>query len=171
MNKTYYFGIFLSILALSISCQNKEEEEDPQYGKPMSNHGCNDHKIDKSGENIPDTLSCVYYTYNMEKKQLHIEHKNTAFNCCVDLLLFNDQIQNDTILIKEMEHNGQCDCLCLYDVEMKVENVKPQKYILKIDEAYTENILPFIIELHLDSINTGEHCLTRHNYPYGINKK
>ena len=169
MNKTYYFGIFLSILAFSISCQNKEEE-DPQYGKPMSNHGCNDNKIDKSGKNAPDTLSCVYYTYNMEKKQLHIEHKNTAFNCCVDLLLFNDQIQNDTILIKEMEHNGQCNCLCLYDIEMKVENIKAQKYILKITEAYAEQENPFIFEIRLDSIISGRFCLQRYNYPYGITK-
>ena len=169
MNKIKVFGIFFSMLLLCISCENKEDE-DPQYGIPINNHGCNEHKTNKSSGDLPDTLSCISYNYDTNKNQLNIEHKNTVFNCCVDLLLYNEQIKNDTIFIKEMEHNGQCNCLCLYDIEMKVENIKTQKYILKITEAYAEQENPFIFEIRLDSIISGRFCLQRYNYPYGITK-
>ena len=81
-----------------------------------------------------EIISKVDYQYDASTNSLTLTHQNVRFNCCPHSLNTDIFSLNDTIFIKEYEVNGNCRCTCLYDLNMLITGVEPQKYTIKITE-------------------------------------
>ncbi|NIS17802.1 MAG: hypothetical protein GWN00_09070 [Aliifodinibius sp.] len=117
------------------------------------------------GDNGNDTASCAIWTYN-ESGTLKIIHTNAVFNCCVQELLaeYNIDVAGGLITIAEDEvlENGGCDCICPYDFEHDIYNLPPGEYTIKFLEPYLnpqEDSLIFTIDLVNEQ--SGEFCVER----------
>ncbi len=119
--------------------------------------------------NITSDSSCVYYTYNAAQQQLHLQHINAVFNCCPGELYADILREADTIFISEREEHAECDCMCLYDLELTVNGVAPGNYILKFIEPYATFESALVVALSLQQMQSDTFCVARANYPYGIN--
>lgn len=72
-------------------------------------------------------------------------------------------------MIQEYEKVADCKCECLYDLEIEVNGVDFKKYQIKFIEPYAleQDKLDFEVDLTKDS--NGTYCVTRKQYPWGIN--
>ena len=112
--------------------------------------------------------SCVYYTYNATTQQLYIKHINAAFNCCPGNIYADVSKQNDTIFISEREEESQCDCMCLYDLELTVNSVETGTYVVKFIEPYVAAEVELSVTINLAQVSADTFCLARSNYPWGL---
>lgn len=112
----------------------------------------------------PDTLSCIEYSYDVNKKQLLLTHINAAFNCCPLGIDAEAVLNGDSIVVNEQEKMGEeaCDCICLYDLDIMIENVSLQRYYFKINDE------SLIFELFLTKEVDGYYCVTKKEYPWGM---
>lgn len=114
--------------------------------------------------------TCVEYSYDTASKTLNLKHINTGFNCCPEKLYCDISIEGDTIIIEESERKQDCNCLCLYDMEAEVYNVEAKSYIIKYIEPYIGDYDELIFEIDLSVNISGNYCMERNNYPWGIYK-
>lgn len=169
--KTYLISIMLIIAIGLVSCDNNtlKTNQSEIKGELVFSSSCkNDAIILSDSVSIPDTLSCVYYSYDKANMKLNIKHINSAFNCCPELLSCDFSLKGDTILIKEKEAAALCNCICLYDLNMAISGIELKKYILKFDEPYFSENERISFEIDLKQESTGEYCLIRKFYPYGL---
>jgi hypothetical protein len=152
-------GIILVFIILITACKNQEEIQ-------LQTATC---KSSKSLDAYADTMSCIEYTFNPENHKLTLKHINTSFNCCVDGLFYNTSIYTDTIIIEEFEKNGQCNCMCLYDMDIEINGLQVKTYYIKIIEQYIGQHEPLFFQIDLAQNNTGDYCVSRENYPWGLN--
>ena len=116
----------------------------------------------------PDTFSCINYSYDPANLKLSLQHINAGFNCCPEEIYCEIFTHNDTILIKELEKGQACNCLCLFDLDIEVNNVGQYKYVLKFIEPYADGLEELIFGIDLTSGIAGEFCVDRHSYPWGF---
>jgi hypothetical protein len=110
---------------------------------------------------------CVQYEYSTNILQLR--HINSAFNCCPGNIKFDYSIINNVIIITEQEEEAACNCLCLYDLNYKIEGLPQGRYVIKFTPTYlplTEEILE--AEIDLENESSGEYCVNRNSYPWNI---
>jgi len=108
---------------------------------------------------------CVEYVYSGDT--LSIRHINSAFNCCPKEILVDASVSGDTIVIVERESEGLCDCICLYDLNIKVLNLTPSKYTVVIKEQYLcKGDEPVIFPLDITGSTSGSICFKRSCYPW-----
>lgn len=108
---------------------------------------------------------CIRFTYQNDHT-LFLNHINAGFNCCPGTIAAEIGIDGDTITIKEYEiHDdyGPCNCLCLYDVDYKLQNLQRQSYFLRMDGPQID---PYEVRIDLDSTSTGLICIARNDYPW-----
>lgn len=112
----------------------------------------------------PDTLSCIEYSYDANKKQLLLTHINTVFNCCLSGIDAEAVLNGDSIVVNEQEKlDGYgCHCVCLYDLDVMIENVSLQRYYLKINDESLN------FEPDLTKEVDGYYCVTKKEYPWGM---
>ena len=137
-------------------------------GEIINHSDCKSYKSTEANNNVSDTLSCIEYSYDVLLKELMIKHINAGFNCCPESLYCDVSVHNDTIIIEEFEQDGLCDCLCLFDLDIKLKGVDQGKYYMKIVEPYVES--EELINFDLDLVNNyeGSWCVIRKNYPWGM---
>ncbi|PIF04982.1 MAG: hypothetical protein CSA36_08870, partial [Draconibacterium sp.] len=141
-------------------------------GKITNSPACKDSR--KSADKIdnvtciPDTLSCVEYSFDEEQSKLTLKHINSGFNCCPDSLLCKVKLAGDTILIKEFEKSTLCRCICLYDLDIEILGVTPKKYKIMFVEPYVWEMDEIIFEVDLTKNVVGKYCVVRKEYPWGI---
>jgi len=148
--------MFLSVFA----CDNSIISED---GKLISNTVCKNEKnvlFDKSE-------TCVEYSYNKETKTLNLKHINAGFNCCPKALYAEIVKEGNIITIEESERTQECNCMCLYDMEIEVYNVESQVYSIKFKEPYIGDQYELFFEINLLKEQSGTYCLTREQDPWG----
>lgn len=145
-----------------------EEDVPPEiYGQVIAHTDCKSFKSGDTYFDTSNTVSCIDYTFNPINNELFLTHINACFNCCPDSLYCSVSLRNDTITIQEFEKNALCDCLCLFDLEIKIEGIESKTYFLKVIEPYVEiNELSFKVDLVHDQ--EGSHCVTRNDYPWGM---
>lgn len=157
--------ILLAGIMTIFACK-KTENLNNLNGKISSISDC---KLEKSSQqsNI-DSLnqSCVQYNYNTESRILNVKHINAIFNCCPEKINCEFSLKNDTIVITESETDGNCDCMCLYDIETEISELKAGSYIIKVAEPYLGNQTPIIFPVILTQQPSGEYCVERTNYPF-----
>ncbi len=115
----------------------------------------------------PDTFSCVQYSYDPANFILSLQHFNAGFSCCPEEIYCEIFTSNDTIIIQEFEKEPGCYCLCLFDLDIEVNNVDQNKYVLKFVEPYAEGQEELIFGIDLTLGINGEYCVIRQGYPWG----
>lgn len=111
---------------------------------------------------VLDTFSCIEYSYDVNNKQLLLKHINAGFNCCSSRFKSGLLLEGDTIIVEEYEEGEVCDCECLYDLDIVIENVSLQRYYFKIND----DSLNFELDLKRES--SGSYCVTKKEYPWGM---
>jgi hypothetical protein len=117
---------------------------------------------------LPDTEGCLEYEYDGQSV-LILTHLNAGFNCCPGEIVVDITFENSTITIREDETEALCSCLCLFDLDYRIENLAPGEYTIVVDEPYLPDgnkILIFTVNLAADPV--GIHCVPRQGYPWGM---
>jgi len=110
----------------------------------------------------------VDYSFNANTNTLTITHINAGFNCCPDSLYCKISKNIDTIIIQEFEKIPQCNCNCLYDLDIEINGVESKKYQIKFVEPYVGEQGKLEFEIDLKNNEIGSYCVTRKQYPWGI---
>jgi len=79
--------------------------------------------------------SVVTWEYDGEGN-LDLHHLNSAFNCCPELEC-EVSVDSNVITIREAE-SGDCDCVCLYDVDYRVKVPTGRSYLVRFEELYLD---------------------------------
>jgi hypothetical protein len=135
-------------------------------GKLISVSDCKDWSYIGAGGKL-SRWDCVDYQY--EGDSLLLCHFNAGFNCCPTIKA-EFKVSGDTILIDEVETEGDCHCLCLYDLFYCVSDLPPGSYLIKIIEPYLQpgdSLLEFITDLTAPMDWQASFCATRNHYPWG----
>jgi len=168
--KTIIYSIFagVAILLLVISCENEKENAKQLVlsGKILSHSDCKDLKSDLVFFTT-DSLSCAEYSFDSSTNKLFIKHINAGFNCCPDSLYCNVTVSNDTIIIQEFESKQQCNCNCLYDLDIVIYGVDSRNYQIKFIEPYSGNQEQIIFAVDFSAQKEGSYCVIRNSYPWG----
>ncbi|MEW6411427.1 MAG: hypothetical protein AB1483_03020 [Candidatus Zixiibacteriota bacterium] len=80
---------------------------------------------------IPSTQTAVMWEYD-GNGNLDLRRLNAGLNCCPDLA-FSVDLTDRVITVMEQD-NGICDCFCLLNVDLRVSDIKPGKYLLRFEE-------------------------------------
>lgn len=159
--KTNLVVIFLTLLMVA-ACESNVEKQLPISGEIVTEPVCNNGlKSTTIIENLPDSLFCLQYEYDVDNNYLSLVHQNVFFSCCATINCAFE-LEGDTIFIYEVgEYGMACNCVCYYDLELGVENILSKEYVLKIKEAYRK---PIIFNIDLENENKGEYCDLRSLY-------
>jgi hypothetical protein len=163
--------IFLLALAIILFVAGCKDQNDPVIsdisGSLVNNSECKSFISGNLKFDTADTLSCVHYTYNPLNHTLIIVHYNAGFNCCPGELSVGVSTVEDTIFITEFEEEQMCNCNCLFDLDIELNNVNQENYMVKFIEPYAEGQDPLLFEMDLSNSSEGEYCVVRKGYPWG----
>ena len=163
------FTIVISFFVFSCKKENKKNNQLSLTGELVNHSECkNKKKLIKGSSEIPDSISCIDYSFDEANNKLTIKHINAGFNCCPDSLYCDVILNNDTIMIQEFEKDGLCNCDCLYDLNIEIIGVASQKYYIKIDEPYRRKQAELSFKIDLTKNKAGSYCVIRNQYPWGI---
>jgi hypothetical protein len=170
MKTSIYFFLWVLLFAIILgSCSKDKKEEEkkkaPLTGKLILQSACKGKSLSIMADTIR-TLSCVKYTFELEKSRVLMKHINSGFNCCPKIGC-TINLKSDTIFIQEIEIQGVCGCLCLYDLDIEINDVEQKSYQVKFIEPYCDNQEPLIFEMNLIANKSGTYCVQRLNYPWG----
>ena len=137
----------------------------PTSGSLVSHTGCKGLTAVAATDFTPDQ-SCVVWDYDGIGR-LAITHVNAGFNCCPELDITVD-VRESIITLHETETMGQCNCLCLFDLEFEVVNLPPGEYRIVAEEPYVSGDMERI-DFTVDFAETpqGSRCVSRTAYPWG----
>ena len=168
MNKIVSASFF--VLAIMLYSCNKEQPAlwlDPVVALDEVSQ-CKDFSP-KAQSNYPNTTDCIHFEFDGDSI-LTVTHINAGFNCCPEEFIVNVNVSNDTIFITESERDGLCDCNCLYDLHFTIQPVKPAVYTVVVKEPYVQLSEESALSgtLDLTKPGSGEICVSRSHYPWGI---
>lgn len=135
--------------------------------------GCKSHastipKASLSNSNLTSPSSCLQYTYDKLTNRLTLRHINAAFNCCPDTITCEVKQNGSTIEILEKEASALCNCSCLYDLDMVIDGLFEIRYLIRLTEPYAGSQEPLIFTIDLKQKPSGELCVARDGYPWGM---
>lgn len=70
----------------------------------------------------------IYAT--VEGSTIDVFHDGATYNCCPTFGYTVDQI-GDRIIVREVEVEGLCDCICCMDLSVAIEDVAPGEYTIE----------------------------------------
>lgn len=135
-------------------------------GGIVEHTGCKETDYTNAAAGTGAELDCMEYDYDGAGTLL-LGHVNAGFNCCPGEITADIDFDGGLITITEHESGPFCECLCLFDVGYKIDNLPPGDYTVRVVELYTgpeDPLLEFDLDLNLPS--SGSHCEERHNYPW-----
>jgi hypothetical protein len=164
---------FLSILWIFTYCEKNKttsapDDEEVPVGTLVDAGSCKTGLVKSIADTISTSQDCIHYEYD-GTGTLSLEHINTGFNCCPDTIMAEIDIQENQIHIVEKEGMGLCNCLCLFDLTYEITHVQPAIYHLTVSQMYLaepDSSFDFTIDLRQSA--SGQHCLYRSGYPWGI---
>jgi len=131
-------------------------------GDVIGNGPCKSQMKTADIDTIPNTQTCIEYTYD-GVSTLHVRHINGLFNCC-PVFVAEFAIDGDLITITEVDslYMGGCDCDCLFDVDYEITGLMPGIYTLSIDEISTfPGDDPLEAQIDLTAATSGIFCVER----------
>jgi len=135
----------------------------------VSYQGCKHFSMGGTTDTIPPDQDCMTYQCDGAGLLL-LRHVNAGFNCCPTEILADLTIDDDSITIVENEslEDGGCYCLCLFDVDYRIDNLPAGEYTIRVYGMYLQGgpILEFTVDLA--SSPSGTYCVHRDYYPWGI---
>jgi hypothetical protein len=153
------FSICIAVILFSCDRENPVSHSDCKNFNLKSNTGSCDYGSDSS---------CICYDYKSQDKTLIIKHVNAGFNCCPGKIYCDIDIYSDTIFLSEREEKAECDCNCLYDVDLTISKIEKQKYVISLYEPYCFDQYRILFEIDLNQNETGVFCVERTSYPWGL---
>lgn len=167
---TNLFLLTAASIFLLTNCETDESSEKQFSLKSdiISNSGCKNLKSANETDYTPDSLSCINYSFDSQTNRLTLQHINAGFNCCPDSLFCDATLKNNMIIIQEFETGGFCNCDCLYDLEIELNEIDSKKYQVKFIEPYAAEYKEILFEMDLRNTSEGTYCVTREQYPWGI---
>ena len=112
--------------------------------------------------------SCLTWTYDAPSRVLELVHENAGFNCCPRSIDASILIDGQIITVSETEIGPECLCNCLYDLHMRLQNVNPDRYTVRVIEPYRHSDdEELLVPVDLRTQATGTFCVPRANYPWG----
>ena len=165
----YALLFYSSVMLMTTGCEHQGDPADSSISGSIT--GSSDCKNFKSADlkfTEADTFSCVHYLYNESTYKLVMTHINAGFNCCPEEIYCEIITHNDTIIIEEFEKRPDCDCLCLFDLDIELQSVQEGTYIVKFIEPYAGGQAELIFEIDLTSGIEGEYCVVRKGGPWGF---
>ncbi|MCF8373363.1 MAG: hypothetical protein K9H64_17220 [Bacteroidales bacterium] len=134
-------------------------------GKVLNVSDCKNMKSSLTAAN----QSCIEYLF--ADGLLQIDHLNAGFNCCPGDITADFIVNGNTITIYEHETVAECNCNCLYDIEMQIGNLQLGTYHLIFEEPYASQAGQEIeLTINLNDSLSGSYCVQREFYPWGIFK-
>lgn len=171
MKNNYLIILLIIHLVFTISCNNNSNNNSNSIeSKIIAHTECKNSNKSRIETSNNDTITSIEYNYNQTNNELILKHTNTAFNCCVTELYSNTTTEGNLIVIKELEKSENCKCLCLYDINIKLTNIKKDKHIIQIDELYDDKTDIIKFEIDLNKSIAGRIDYIRKYYPWGINQ-
>ena len=71
-------------------------------------------------------------TYEADERMLRVFHDNATYNCCLDDIIVELDVDNHTLLFREQEIlTDPCRCVCCYNVWARVFGLEPGEYRTK----------------------------------------
>jgi hypothetical protein len=115
-------------------------------------------------DNITENQDCIEYSYDGSSALL-LKHINTGLNCC-PVIAAEFLMTDSVITIVEIDStlDGGCRCLCLFDIDYRLEGVSPGMYTVNVSEPLASPDISFVVDLS-DS-TSGIHCVERNSYPW-----
>lgn len=159
--------LFIPLLLLSLIFSGCEMERQQVTATLTDHTGCKGLKS-ATEDVVPNTQSCINWSYDSSSGTLSLIHLNAGFNCCPGKLTCSVDIAGDTLVIKEKEESAMCDCDCLYDLYIDVNDLEEQDYIIRIVEPYCGDQQKLIFEADLAREPEGSYCAARSWYPWGM---
>jgi len=161
----------LLMMAFITGCQTESEpsgENELQVsGKIVSNSECKSSKSASLSIDIPDSLSCIDYSYNSSSHLLSFIHINAGFNCCPDSIYCTVTAIGDSIVVQEFEKSALCNCNCLFDLYFELTGVVAKVYHVRFIEPYADGQELLYFDLDLINQPQGSVCVVREHYPWG----
>ena len=134
-------------------------------GNLVSMSACKNLDLAADGGITAEDQDCIQYAY--EGRTLRLKHVNTAFNCCPDVKA-TILVRGDSIFIIEHEIQGDCRCLCLYDLDYEIRHLEVGSYRVLVSQEYLcEGDEPLEFTMDLLSSPSGTYCVKRDHYPWG----
>lgn len=163
-----FFWIPLLVFSIGVgSCERASTEwPDPTTDvSPLS--GCKGFDLKDGG--IASNQDCLKFEY-LNDSILSFTHLNAGFNCCPRKVDVSAKFHGDTLLITETEIDALCDCNCLYDLVFSINNIPLGKFIISVEEPYARrpDDAPLIFEVDLEKTKSGQICVLREYYPWGL---
>ena len=120
-----------------------------------------------SADNTPPDQDCLEYEYD-GVSILRLKHVNAGFNCCPDSFTAAFEFDGQQITITEVEWlRAPCDCLCLYDLDLRITGLPAGTWTIKVVEPYLwPEAEPLEFTVDLVASPSGEYCVTRDRYPW-----
>ena len=165
-------GWLISVLALILVCSGCDSTTTGvgtiiPTGQLVNMSECKGWPPEGDKEEVPSDQDCIQYTY-VGRNLLLLRHINAGFNCCprIEAHIY---VQGRTIFIVEHELEGNCRCLCLFDLDYEVRNLEPGVYRVMVSQEYLEpGDQPLHFTINLLTSPSGTHCVKRQHYPWGL---
>jgi hypothetical protein len=159
--------LFGGLLLLLISCHKHNE---PVNQTPTieitAMSDCKNYGMQKALIDTTADYDCIEYVYQ-PTGILTMHHINAGFNCCPEIDT-DIEVEGDVIMITEIETSGQCQCNCLFDLDLEVRDIAPGEYLIRVVEPYaiqSDEELSFTVDLADNP--AGVFCVERTHYPWG----
>ena len=160
--------VLVAMLAASCSSSTDPGKADQAAGTVTHFSECKRPSLAASADSVGRDQSCLQYTYDGDSV-LTLKHVNAGFNCCPDSLTATFGFMGSAITITEAGWVGHpCDCLCLFDMDFRITGVPPGRYTIRMTEVdLSEGAEVLQMTVNLTSAGSGQHCVTRNQYPWG----
>jgi hypothetical protein len=108
---------------------------------------------------------CLEYQYDGQGTLL-LTHTNTGLNCCPDFAAVVSMAAG-VITIDETPVAGNCECLCLFNLDYQVVDLPSGTYqVIVREQCLSGEDLPLQFTVDLVSAPAGSVCLERNHYPW-----
>jgi hypothetical protein len=169
MNNHLAFGTaLLSVILMSCSSANESGNANAPAGMVAGFSHCKSSLEAGVTDTTLPNQDCLEYQYDGDSVLL-LKHVNAAFNCCPDSFGAAFSFAGQLITIEEAERlTNPCDCLCLFDLNLRIVDLVPGTYTIKVKEPYLwegAGVLEFTVDLR--SSPSGSYCVARNRYPWG----
>ncbi len=161
----YSFGLIFLILILACDDEPTQPSSSGIESKLTSFTDCKSFKDNNATDSVSTGQSCIEFDY--VDSILYLTHINAGFNCCPGIITADFTIEGNTITISEHESMSECNCDCLYDLDLQIANLPIGTYHFIFIEPYAMepgHEIAFTINL-TDSV-TGIYCVNRNHYPW-----
>lgn len=165
MFKIKIIGLFLLIVLTACTDDSNSPDIDNITSKIISFSDCKEFHPVK--DTVTAGFTCAENNWD-GTGTLMITRENAAFNCAIQRMNVGVTLRDSMIFIDETGVIGYADCECLYDYQIKINNLKLGTYYVKvIENAYLGNDSPLSYKLTLGDTNyLSSACCDRTHYPW-----